>query len=310
MRTEAASAMGTWTLIVALAVSIAACEDGGDGIGREVSSGVTEYQAFANPELVTIIGYNGDAMEPFVSRDGTYLFFNNDGADKDIFYAAFVNPATVQFLGSIASINTSAVEGTPTLDVAGRFFYISTANYDPPNAFDTIYSGMWDGSSVTDVAAVSGLARTTPGLLNFDVEVSADGATLLFADGDFTGGNPFPDAADIALAVASNGGFARHPDSAAILVRVNTAEDLEYAATLSADGLELFFTRLDLGTMQARIYRSTRSRITDAFGAPRVVSAIASFAEGPALSPDGKSLYYHRETPGAGRFDIYRVTRP
>ena len=32
---------------------------------------------FANPQRVTILGYSGDAMEPSISRDGRYLFFNS-----------------------------------------------------------------------------------------------------------------------------------------------------------------------------------------------------------------------------------------
>lgn len=32
---------------------------------------------FGDPKRVEIIGYRGDAMEPFISRDGAYLFFNN-----------------------------------------------------------------------------------------------------------------------------------------------------------------------------------------------------------------------------------------
>jgi hypothetical protein len=62
--------------------------------------------------------------------------------------------------------------------------------------------------------------------------------------------------------------------------------------------------------MEARIYRSTRSGTAAAFDAPQLVSAITGFVEGPALSPDEKSLYYHREIPGTGRFELYRVTRP
>lgn len=270
----------------------------------------TDYTAFGNPELVTIIGYNGDAMEPFVSRDGVYLFFNNNGANKDIFYSAFINATSVQYQGPIPSINTAAVEGTPTTDTASRFFYVSTANYNPPTAYDTLYSGTWNGSSVTDVAAVSGLARTTPGLVNFDIEVSPDGAILYFADGVFSGGNAFPDSADIAIAVASGNGFVRDPNSSVILANVNTTTDLEYAPAISADGRELFFTRANLNTSQLRIYRATRASSTAAFAAPQLVSAITGFVEGPTLTPDEKSLYFHRENPGTGRFQIYRVTRP
>ena len=45
---------------------------------------------FSTPVRVTINGYTGHAMEPFITRDGSYLFFNslNDGNDTSLYYAA------------------------------------------------------------------------------------------------------------------------------------------------------------------------------------------------------------------------------
>lgn len=294
--------------LATFAILLAAC--GGGGSLSPLPPPSTDYTAFANPELVTIIGYNGDAMEPFVSRDGVYLFFNSAGANKDIFYGAFINATTVQYQGPIASINTAAVEGTPTTDATNRFFYVTTANYNPPTTYDTLYTGTWNGSSVTGAAVVSGLARTTPGYVNFDIEVSPDGATLYFADGDFSGGNAFPDSADIAIGVTSGNGFVRDPASGVILANVNTTSNLEYAPTISTDGREFFFTRANLNTGQVRIYRAARASTTAAFAVPQLVSAITGFVEGTTLSPDEKSLYYHRQNTVSGRFEIYRVTRP
>jgi hypothetical protein len=291
---------------LAFVVLAAGC-GGGHEPTRTTPAG-SDYTAFTNPERVAVVGLSGDAMEPFVSRDGVYLFFNTSGANKDIFYAALINATTAQLQGPIASINTPAVEGTPATDAQGRFFYVTTANYNPPAAYDTLYSGMWNGSTVTNTAPLSGLASTTPGIVDFDLEVSPDGTTLYFAEGDFSGGNDFPKTADLHIAVLVNGAFVRDANSNTILANVNTANQLEYAPAISANGLELFFTRLNLTNRQARIYRATRTSTAMAFGAPQLVSAIASFAEGPALSPDEKSLYYHQEN--AGRFELYRVTRP
>jgi hypothetical protein len=270
---------------------------------------VGNYTAFGNPELVTVTGYSGDIMEPFISRDGAYLFFNDNGSNKNIYYATFVNNTAFLYAGPISAINTSAVEGTPTMDVNNKFYYISTANYNPPTTYDTLYSGTWNGSTVTGSAALPGLAIPTPGFVNFDVEVSSDGSTLYFDDGDFSGGKSFPDTADIAIAVDSGSGFARIPNSSTIMANVNTA-DLEYAPAISADGLELFFTRLDLNSMGTGIYRAARTHAGDPFGTPQLVSAIAGFVEGPAFSPDEKSLYYHKLNTSTGKFELYRVTRP
>ena len=287
----------------------AAC---GGGAGSPLG-GEPMYTAFTNPEIISVTGYSGDIMEPFISREvtGTYLFFNDNGPlnEKEIHFATKVDDTTFQYVGPINTINTSAVDGVPSMDNAFRFFYISTANYNPPSYYDTVYSGSWNGSTVNGSAPVSGLAITTPGFINFDIEVSPDGATLYFNDGDFTGGNSFPDAANIAIAVDTGSGFVRDPNSASLLANVNT-HDLEYAPAISADGMELFFTRLRLSDFNTKIYRATRSSLTEPFGIPQHVIAISGFVEGPAFSPDEKSLYYHRRNPATGTFELYRVTRP
>lgn len=277
----------------------------GDGGGESSSLPTSD---FSNPEIVSINGYNGDMMEPFISRDGAYMFFNDRGPARDIYYATFINETTLQYQGDIASINTAAVDGVPTMDAANKFYYVSTANYNPPVTYDTLYMGTWNGNTVTGSTPVTGLAITTPGFINFDIEVSLDGFTLYFNDGDFSGGNNFPDAANIAIAVNSGSGFTRDVNSTIIMANVNTT-NLEYAPAISSDGLELFFNRLDLSTMESQIYRAARSSTSSPFGMPQKVNAIEGFVEGPAFSPDERSLYYHRMNTGTGHFEIYRVSR-
>jgi hypothetical protein len=55
------------------------------------------------------------------------------------------------------------------------------------------------------------------------------------------------------------------------------------------------------------IYRAARQSDKEPFAAPQRVSAITGFVEAPALSPDGRALYYHKLEDG--RFVIYRVAR-
>jgi hypothetical protein len=62
--------------------------------------------------------------------------------------------------------------------------------------------------------------------------------------------------------------------------------------------------------MRTGIYRAARTSSSSPFDAPRLVSAIIGFVEGPALSPDEKSLYYHKRIPGTDDFELFRVTRP
>jgi hypothetical protein len=294
-------------LVILPVLIIAACKSAGSSPPSS-----NDYTAFSNQEPVTISGYGGDAMEPFISRDGAFLFFNNNAggpADKDLFYAAFVNGTTFQYKGAITAANSTTVDGAPALDDFNKIFYVSLVNYDASTNFDTLYSGTWDGSTVTGSAPLDSLTIAMPFILYFDIEVSPDGSTLYLSRGDFTAGGGFPSTADIVIAVNPGGGFTLDPDSDSIMVNVNTSK-LEYAPAISADGLELFFTRYDPGAGSARIYRAARSNTGSAFGMPQLVSAITGFVEGPAFSPDEKSLYYHRLNTVTNRFEIYRVTRP
>src|SRR5215470_4891465 len=181
------------------------------------------------------------------------------------------------------------------------FYFVSTRSYK--ETLSTIYHGRFSEGAMTDVKIVEGVSANAPGRVNFDVEVSANGRTLYFVDGVFSG-RPTPDKADIAIAVSDGEGFRRSSGSAELLKNVNT-DALEYAACISPDELELFFTRA--GKNGPAIYRSTRKNLTQPFDSPARVAAISGFVEAPTLSPDGRSLYYHLRD--GARFVIYRVTR-
>ena len=258
---------------------------------------------FAKPESVTIRGYDSDAMEPFITRDGRYLLFNDSNApghDTNLQYAERIDDVTFEYRGPIANINSTALDGVATADASSTMYFVSTRSYD--ETLSTIYRATFQGGVASNVALVGGISKNTPGALSFDVEVSADGDTLYLSDGVFTGGQ-VPSSADLAAAVRDGSG-AFHRIASDIFANVNT-NALEYAACLSADQLELFFTRFD-GTEPA-IYRSTRRTVTDTWSSPQRVSVISGFVEAPALSPDGHSLYYHARR--GARFVIERVHR-
>ena len=87
------------------------------------------------------------------------------------------------------------------------------------------------------------------------------------------------------------------------------ATDEQLLVAESADGLELFFTRLYACNATAMILVARRSVATDPFGEPRVIGAIApGIVEAPTLTPDGKTLYYHRLENGT--YTIFKVSRP
>ncbi|HDZ62426.1 MAG TPA: hypothetical protein ENH40_04705, partial [Nitrospirae bacterium] len=206
-------------LLILLICLIPAC-GGSEGDSMAAPASNSTYDAFSNPEKVNITGYIGDAMEPFISRDGNFLFFNDRGTGRDIYYATFGTETNFLYVGPVAGVNTPAVDGVPTMDSSNTFFYVSTGNYIPP--YNTIYTGTWNGAgTVAGSAEVPGLSMAALGFINFDVDVSPDGSTMYFNDGDFTGGGSVPGAADIVIAVDSGGGFIRDPNSAVIMANVN-----------------------------------------------------------------------------------------
>jgi len=264
---------------------------------------------FGDPKPVRIVGYQGHAMEPFISRDGKYLLFNNlnePSENTDLHWAQALTPLTFLYFGKIAGANTAALEGVPTLDRNGTLYFVSTRSYE--KTISTIYRAKFADGRASDVELVEGVSLKKPGIVNFDVEISADGRFLYGVDGDLTGG-AIPKTADLFVARRVGDRFERLPDSARIMGNINTA-DLEYAAAISNDGLELFFTRMTRGLFARKltIEHAERTSPSEPFGPSRTISAIAGVVEAPSVTGDGKALYYHQKVDGLHR--IYRVTRP
>jgi hypothetical protein len=264
------------------------------------------YEGFANPQRVTIQGYSDHAMEPFITRDGRWLLFNNSNApdaQTDLHAAERVDDLTFVYRGPLAGANSSALDGVPTADRDGNIYFVSLRSY--ASTFSAIHHAHLSTGAVSGVELVGGLARNVPGFVNFDVDVSPDGNTLYFVDALHFGG-PLPAAANLAIATRSGTAFKRARTSAYILKNINTAA-LEYAACISAGGLELFFTRYTRAGPTIGIYRAVRSSTSLPFGPPQRVASATGFVEAPALSPDERSLYFHKEENG--RFVIYRIQR-
>lgn len=264
--------------------------------------------AFAHPVAVTIQGYHGDAMEPFVSPDGKYLFFNNrndPATNTDLFFARRINDTTFAYSGPIHGADGPDLDAVASMDAAGHFYFVSTRSYT--HTLATIYRGTFSRGVVSNVAIVPGLSKATPGWVNFDADVSADGNTMYFVDGRFDQAGHV-ESADLVIAKRTSTGFARLAGSARMLARVNT-DALEYGAAISDNGLTLYFTRAPapLGSGSPSIYVTTRSNTSSAFGPPTRLTALTGFVEAPALSPDGRSLYFHKLV--GDTYEIFRATK-
>jgi hypothetical protein len=292
-----------WVVLLGAAL-LAAAAQAQDAGG---ASAEAKAASFANPQAVTITGNRQDAMEPFLTRDGKVLFFNNSndpGVDTNLFWATKVDDLTFQLQGEIGRVNGPALDAVASMDLGNNFYFVSTRSYDA--TLSTIFSGNYSKGSVSGATIAAGVSPTRRGFVDFDQEISADGNTLYFTEGLFTGGS-VPASSEVLIARRSDNGFVRDPQSKQILRTINSAGRLNYAACTSADELEIFFTRLD--GKEPAILLASRTTTTKPFGAAEKIPAITGFVEAPTISPDGRSLYFHERSPN-GVFSIYRVTRP
>jgi hypothetical protein len=259
---------------------------------------------FDAPQPVTIRGYNGHAMEPFITRDGTALFFNSRNGPQDqtdLFWAARIDDATFAFRGPVEGANSEALDGVPSLSSNGRFAMISPRAFDTRQA--TIWTGVWNGSAVTSLRLETALSPGRPPRFNMDAEIASDGARLYFTDNIWA--PVMPRTSDLRLAVRENGRWRRAPEADRLFARVNSSA-LEYAPATSADEFELYFTRLTRPFLQPprlEIMVATRRSLADAFSAPTHIGAVRGFVEGPTVAPDG-AIYFHMKVN-----DHHRIMR-
>jgi len=286
---------------------------------------------FLNSREVSIVGYSGDAMEPFISRDGNILFFNNlnqpylpDGTvnDTNIHYAVRVDDVTFEYKGPVSGAatdnigDTNELEAVPSMDDNGKFYFINTMYYldeNSPDYLRSIFRADFSDGVLSDIESLPNLKADRPanqnpaiGELDFGVEIDPSGNILYFDEGIFTG-NPFPDESDIGIAVKnSSGEFTVDPDSDYKMENINT-DALEYASSISSDSTEIFFTRYGGGT-DFGIYSAVWSPVSGQWTDIRRIEAITGdTTEAPAISPDGHLLYYHKRVDG--RFRIFVVER-
>ena len=273
----------------------------------DVASAGPEH--FEYPRLVSIYGYEDHAMEPFLSADGQWLYFNSrnqPGDETDIHLARRIDDETFQYKGRLEGVNTDALDAAPSIDRFGRFYFVSNRNYDETR--NMLWTGTIRDNKVSDVRQVDGdLVRYKPLWMNMDSVISADGNTLYITENHwrlFGGGM---DSSDILAARrAPDGRFVHSDELDGIFDRINT-DKLEYSPSLTPDELTLYFTRtdpkaVDSGAADAYgIYVATRKTRQEPFGEAKRIMTIQGIVEGPSISPDGCSLFFHQKVGQALR---------
>lgn len=297
------SALGTIVLVVHALANRAS----GGGASVPVSTVREEgIELYGDPLPVTIDGYSGKAMEPFIAADGKTLFFNNSnepGVDTNLLVATRLGPNAFRYAGELTGANSPVLDAVPSMDLDGRFYFTTVRQYERDRK--SIFSGQFRSGVLENVHAVDGtLTPTVPGWINMDVGISPDGRTMYISRARFEAGTPIPKESDLMVATRTGDSCAIDPRSQDLLAKVNTPA-LEYAPAISTDGLELYFTRASgLGTGRAEDVRLrimvARRRLADVpFDEPRVLDRLAGYVEAPALSLDGKEMFFHKKVDGA-----------
>jgi len=266
-----------------------------------------ESDLYVNPERVTIAGYAGSAMEPFISPDGHYLFFNNENdprVNTNLHFAERTGKLTFRYLGELPGVNSDVLDAVPSLDSAGHFYFTTVREY--ARTLNSIFTGDFDGKRVRNVHPVPGdISPQVPGTINMDTSISPDGQTLYISRAVIVPDSPAPKKSELLVARLRDGAFSIHPESARIMKNINTGA-LQYAPAISADGLELYFTRASPLT-GVRIMVAARISVNDPFGEPRVLSQLTGFVEAPSISLDSKEMFFHKRV--GEKFVIYRAER-
>lgn len=265
---------------------------------------------YGDPRRVEIAGYDGDAMEPFLSPDGRFLFFNNlnePSVDTDLQFAERTGTLSFRHRGALPRANSKELDAVPSMDASGRFYFTSVREYT--SSLKSTFAGHFDGGQLSDVHPVPGdIYPKHLGAVNMDVGMSLDGKTMYISRAHFLPLLPVPPFRSNLLVArkAEDGSFAVDPRSAELMKRVNTRA-LTYAPAVSPDGLELYFTRTSIPAGM-RLMVATRAAPDSAFDEPRVLAELsAGQVEAPTVSTDLSELFFHKKI--ADKWVIFRATR-
>lgn len=266
------------------------------------------YPSFGNEIDVNIIGLTFDAMEPFISPDGNYLFFNNlnDGINTKLFYATKINDSTFNYIGELTGANQTIsphLDAVADLDSNGNFYWTSTRNY--PAELDNLFHGTLNSGNVMNIDRVRGdFNMNIPGWFIMDHGISLDGEFLYYNNARFDSQN-CQGACETHIGIAKKVNattFNKLPNSTSILQNINNANYIYYAPCISSDNLELYYTRYLKGTITPNtvfeICVAIRRNSNDSFSVPIVLfsETISNLIEAPTLTVDKKIMYYHKKT--------------
>ena len=298
-------------LLILIAIFLFSCSTTDDAI-NEIGAQIK----YSNPIEVSINGYTSDAMEPFISPDGTTLFFNslNDGNNTKLYYATKVNSNTFTFIGELIGtneVNSAQLNAVADIDSNNNFYWTSVRGF--PAQLDNLHFGTYANGTVTNIGRVQGdfYVRQTDWLV-MDHGISVDGRTLYYNNARFNGCGSIPCETYIGMAKKiSVGNFEKIANSDTILATINDAAYIYYAPSITIDNLEFYYTRFKTGAVSANtlveICVATRANTNDPFGTSKVLFAATvgdGIIEAPTLTTDKQLMYYHKKVNGVHKIMV------
>jgi hypothetical protein len=281
-----------------IALLLAACDMGDPCLDEECQDIDTDtlelglVPTFGNEAPVILAGnYTGDVEEPFVSRDGASsmdsygrLFYTDTSHLTTLSTINLTRPnAQPQPVpGSLPQLSTNTTYGWEATPQGWRFSQFKITNFN----MDAEVTPMGDGLYVSRATTLTNETHGGTVYVGSDIYL----ARMCHVDvvNDIFGYCPY--SWDMTLA------------------NVNTPDKMEYAAGISADRLELYFVRAPNSLESSEIWVARRPNPYVAFSPPTKVAGIApGFVEGPTLTPDGRTLIYHRDI--GGHRALFAVTR-
>ncbi len=253
------------------------------------------------------------------------LFFWNDKPSSDdqmnIHYAVKDGGGVYQYVGTLTgTVDGSSLDGVPAIDSTGNFYFVSLRSYGTNSR--TIYGGTVDvpGAGVVQILSVASsdsvASAATAGTVDMDIDISSDGTEMIVSRATFTG-NPYPETSRLLLFNVAGRQMSVRTDTETATASLNFSNCRLYAGSFSQNKLELYFTVIPTGAIASgadfRIGVATRATLSDPFTNPKLIQGLSgTYIEGPAPTQNdlSKTMFFHRFDSVAGRFKIYKVTRP
>ena len=303
--------MKFYLISIFIAVHLISCSSNDQDIPESPT-----YPSFGAELEVTINDLSFDAMEPFISSNGNFLFFNNlnDGITTKLYYATKVNDSTFTYNGELPGANqvtTPHLDAVADMDAHGNFYWTSTRNY--PAELNNLFHGTFNAGTINDIGRVEGdFNMNIPGWLVMDHGISLDGQLLYFNHARFNDEDCLgPCETKLGIAKKNNDStFSTLQNSESILQNINDPTYIYYAPCISSDNLEMYYTRYVKGQITAatvfEICVAVRSTAAAEFSIPKVLfsDTIANLIEAPTLTVDKNIMYYHQKTAGTHKIKM------